>query len=85
MARICYVTGKRRTTGTKIHRKGIAKKAGGIGTHTPAKTLRTFKPNVQKVRIKLPNGQVKRVWVSAKALKAGLVEKAARVPAKASA
>ncbi|MGC9449877.1 MAG: 50S ribosomal protein L28 [Oceanipulchritudo sp.] len=76
MARICSVTGKRRTTGSKIHRKGLTKKSGGIGTHIAKITKRTFKPNVQRVRVRMPNGQVKRVWVSAKALKAGLVEKA---------
>ena len=37
---------------------------------------RTFKPNVQRVRVRTATGAVKRVWVSAKALKAGLVEKA---------
>jgi large subunit ribosomal protein L28 len=76
MARICSVTGKRRTSGSKIHRKGLTKKSGGIGTHIAKITKRTFKPNVQRVRVRMPNGQIKRVWVSAKALKAGLVEKA---------
>ena len=76
MARICSVTGKRRVTGSIIHRKGLTKKSGGIGTHVAKITKRTFKPNVQRVRVKLPSGQIKRVWVSVKALKAGLVEKA---------
>ena len=76
MARICSVTGKRRVSGNKIHRKGLTKKSGGIGTHIAKITKRTFKPNVQRVRVRMPNGQVKRVWVSAKALKAGKVEKA---------
>ena len=76
MARICSVTGKRRVSGSRIHRKGLTKKSGRIGTHISKITKRTFKPNVQRVRVRMPNGQVKRVWVSAKALKAGLVEKA---------
>lgn len=75
MSRICSVTGKRRVSGSKIHRKGLTKKSGGIGTHIAKITKRTFKPNVQRVRVRMPDGQVKRVWVSAKALKAGLVEK----------
>jgi len=75
MARICFVTGKTRTVGSKIHRKGLTKKSGGIGTHVAKKTKRTFKPNVQRVRVRLPGGAVKRVWVSAKALKAGKVDK----------
>ena len=76
MSRICSVTGKRRVSGSKIHRKGLTKKSGGIGTHIAKITKRTFKPNVQRVRVRMPNGQVKRVWVCCKALKAGKVEKA---------
>ncbi|NBD37392.1 MAG: 50S ribosomal protein L28 [Verrucomicrobia bacterium] len=76
MARICSVTGKRRVSGNRIHRKGLTKKSGGIGTHIAKISKRTFKPNVQRVRVRLPNGQVKRMWVSTKALKAGKVTKA---------
>ncbi len=76
MARICAITGKRPTRGSKIHRKGLTKKSGGIGTHVAKVTKRDFKPNVQRVRVRLPNGQVKRMWVSVKALKAGKVQKA---------
>ena len=76
MSRICSVTGKRRVSGSRIHRKGLTKKSGGIGTHISKVVKRTFKPNVQRVRVRLANGQVKRVWVSAKALKAGKVTKA---------
>ena len=75
MSRICSVTGKRRVSGSRIHRKGLTKKSGGIGTHISKIVKRTFKPNVQRVRVRMPSGQTKRVWVSAKALKAGLVEK----------
>lgn len=76
MSRICAITGKRPTRGSIIHRKGLTKKSGGIGTHVAKVTKRDFKPNVQRVRVRLPNGQVKRMWVSAKALKAGKVQKA---------
>lgn len=76
MARICAVTGKRPTTGGKIIRKGLTKKSGGIGTSLVKVTKRKFRPNVQRVRVKLPSGEVKRMWVSVKALKSGKVEKA---------
>ena len=76
MSHICAITGKRPTKGGIIHRRGLTKKSGGIGTHVAKITKRTFKPNTQRVRVRLPNGQVKRIWVSAKALKAGKVEKA---------
>lgn len=76
MASICQITGKRPTTGSRIHRKGQSKKSGGIGTHVTKVTKRKFKPNVQKVRIVTANGGVKRISVSCKALKAGKVTKA---------
>ncbi|KXU37004.1 50S ribosomal protein L28 [Cephaloticoccus primus] len=76
MARICAITGKRPTKGSIIHRKGIAKKSGGIGTHITGITARKFRPNLQRIRVKLPNGGTKRMLVSVKALKAGLVQKA---------
>lgn len=75
MARICQITGKRPTKGSIIHRKGQSKKSGGIGTHVTKVTPRKFRPNLQRVRVKLPNGQTKRILVSVKAIKAGLVQK----------
>lgn len=76
MARICAITGKRPIRGNIIHRKGLTKKSGGIGTSVTKITKRTFRPNVQHVRVRLENGQVKRLWVSTRALKAGKVQKA---------
>lgn len=63
-------------TGRVINRKGQAKKSGGIGTHVTKAVRRTFRPNLQRIRVRLPNGQVKRMWVSVKAIKAGKVVKA---------
>jgi large subunit ribosomal protein L28 len=76
MAKICSITGRRPTTGSKIHRKGQTKKSGGIGTHITKVVKRTFFPNIQRIRVRLPNGQIKRMDVSVKAIKAGLVQKA---------
>lgn len=76
MARICKITGKRPVKGSIIHRKGQSKKSGGIGTHVTAKTRRWFKPNLQKVKVRLPNGTVKRILVAVKAIKAGKIQKA---------
>jgi large subunit ribosomal protein L28 len=76
MSRICAVTGKGPVKGNNIHRKGQSKKSGGIGTHITTITPRKFRPNLQRIKIKLPNGGTKRVLVSVKAIKAGLVEKA---------
>jgi large subunit ribosomal protein L28 len=76
MTKICVITGRRPVKGNIINRKGQSKKSGGIGTHVTSITKRKFRPNLQKVRIRLANGGTKRVWVSVKALKAGLVQKA---------
>jgi large subunit ribosomal protein L28 len=77
MSRICSVTGKGPTKGSIVHRRGVFKKAGGIGTHVTKRTRRAFRPNLQRIRVQLPSGQIKRVWVSVKVLKAGLVQKVA--------
>jgi large subunit ribosomal protein L28 len=75
MSRICAVTGRRPVKGSIINRKGQSKKSGGIGTHVTSITKRKFRPNLQRIRIKTANGGTKRVWVSVKAIKSGLVEK----------
>ena len=76
MARICAITGKRPVKGNIIHRKGQSKKSGGIGTHVTSITKRKFRPNLQRIRVKLANGGTKRMLVCVKAIKAGLVQKA---------
>ena len=76
MAKVCVITGRRPVKGSIINRKGQSKKSGGIGTHVTSITKRKFRPNLQRVRIVTANGGTKRVWVSVKALKAGLVTKA---------
>ena len=76
MARICAITGKRPVKGKIINRKGQSKKSGGICTHVTSLTTRLFRPNLQWIKVKLPNGGSTRLWVSVKAIKAGLVQKA---------
>ena len=76
MGREGAVTGKKATVGRRIVRKGLAKKKGGIGLHVTSATKRTFKPNLQRVKVRCENGTVKRMWVSTKALRSGQVAKA---------
>jgi large subunit ribosomal protein L28 len=76
MARICAITGKGPVKGRIIHRKGQYRSEGGIGTHIVKTTKRVFRPNLQRVRVRLPNGTVKRILVSVKAIKAGKIQKA---------
>lgn len=57
-----YITGKKTTF-------------GNTRSHSLNSTRRTWKPNLQKVRI-LVDGKPKRVWVSAKTLKSGKITRA---------
>lgn len=84
MARICEVCDKKPLTGKQIARRGISKKAGGIGLKTTGITTRRFLPNLQSVRA-LVNGGVRVLRVCTKCLKSGKVTKAPirRIPSKA--
>ncbi|AIC94877.1 MULTISPECIES: 50S ribosomal protein L28 [Bacillaceae] len=61
MARECYITGRKARSGNKR-------------SHAMNKTKRRWGANVQKVRI-MVDGKPKRVYVSARALKSGKVER----------
>lgn len=63
MARKCYVTGK----------NGMSGNTKSFSLHTEK---RRWKSNLQKVRIIDEDGNVKRVYVSTRALKSGLVKRA---------
>ncbi len=70
MSKVCSITNARPTKGSKIHRRGLAKKKGGIGQHVTKSVPRTFGPNLKKKRIWV--GELKRfvtVKLSARALK----------------
>ena len=66
MARKCYVTGLGTVTGNNR-------------PHSLKATRRTWKANLQKVRIVDADGKVKRVYVSTRALRSGLVKRAGTV------
>lgn len=59
----CYITGKTTTTGNRR-------------SHALNATRRTWKANLQTVHIKDENGNVKKVKISAKALKNLKIERA---------
>lgn len=61
MAKQCYVTGRKA-------------KSGNRRSHAMNKSKRTWGANLQKVRI-LVDGKPKKVWVSARALKSGKVQR----------
>jgi large subunit ribosomal protein L28 len=70
MSRVCQITGAKPVRGNKIHRKGLAKKKGGIGQHVTANTPRTFMPNLKTRRVWVPElGKHVTVKLTARALK----------------
>ena len=75
MPRVCEFTGKRTTRGFKYTLRGRKKYLGGVGTKITGKTKRTFKPNIQTVNALMPDGSVRKVKASTKAIKMGLITK----------
>ena len=71
MSRVCEVTGRRTQVGHAVERRGLAKKEGGVGRRVTGRSKRTFKPNIQTVRVLTPDGQVLRMKLSTKAIKGG--------------
>lgn len=61
MAKECYFTGRKA-------------RSGNSRSHAMNATKRQFGANLQKVRI-MVDGKPKRVWVSARALKSGKVQR----------
>lgn len=82
MARVCEYCGKRTESGGMIARRGLSKRKGGVGLKTTGRTLRKFKPNIQRVRA-IVDGQATRVRLCTRCLKRGKVTKSARGPLRA--
>ena len=74
MPRVCAISGKKTHIGRHYTRRGLAKKKGGVGRKITGKTARTFKPNLQKIRV-VVNGRVVRMKVAAKFIRRGMVQK----------
>ncbi len=54
MSRVCSITKAKPSKGSVIHRRGLAKKKGGIGQHVTKVVTRDF----------LPNLHTKLIWVA---------------------
>ncbi len=74
MARVCEICGKRTQRGNKIAIRGKAKHLGGVGTKITGKVRRTFKPNLQRIRVQV-GGSVQRKTVCTRCLRSGRVQK----------
>ena len=70
MSKVCTITGAHVSRGHVIHRRGLAKKKGGIGQHVTANTKRTFTPNLKERRLWVPElNRFIKVKLTARALK----------------
>lgn len=70
MSRVCSITGAKPAKGSTIHRRGLAKKKGGIGMHVTKVVPREFVPNLKTKRIWVPElNKFVRVKLTARALK----------------
>lgn len=70
MSKVCSITGSRVTRGSTIHRRGMAKKKGGVGRHVTKNVRREFHPNLHEHRIWVPElKKFVRIRVTARGLK----------------
>ena len=70
MSRICSITGVGVSRGSVIHRRGMAKKKGGVGRHVTKNVPRTFSPNLKTKRLWVPElNDFVTVKLTARALK----------------
>ena len=74
MARVCDICGKKTASGGTIARRGLPKRSGGVGLRITGRTLRKFRPNLQKVRA-VVNGKTVRQTVCTRCIKSGRVVK----------
>ena len=70
MSKVCSITGSKATRGSIIHRRGMAKKKGGVGRHVTKNVPRIFGPNLHEHRVWVPElKKFVRVRVTARGLK----------------
>jgi large subunit ribosomal protein L28 len=73
MGRHCEVSGKKTVFGNQITTRGKAKYLGGVGTKVTGISRRTFKPNLQEIKVWLPNGKTRRVRVATSVIRMGML------------
>jgi large subunit ribosomal protein L28 len=75
MAWKCETCGKQPSRGNKIETRGKAKYLGGVGTKITGITGREFRPNLQRVRVTLPNGTHTSMRVCTQCIRSGVIRK----------
>lgn len=78
MARVCEICGKGTQRGNRVETRGKAKYLGGVGTKVTGITRRTFKPNLQRVKIAVTQGGARFAQVCTQCIRSGAIKKAVR-------
>lgn len=73
MGRQCDVSGKKTSFGNNVTTRGKAKYLGGVGTKCTGISRRTFKPNLQRIHIWLPNGKTTHIKVATSVIRSGKI------------
>ena len=73
MAQACQVCGRKPSTGNQVTIRGKAKYLGGVGKKTTGISRRTFKPNLQRIHIWLPNGTTRYIRVATSVIRSGVL------------
>ncbi len=79
MSKSCYFTERSVGFGNSKQYRGKAKYLGGVGKKITGISRRKVKPNLQKVKC-VVDGEVKRIWVSAAAIRSGFVVRPTKKP-----
>ncbi|MFH1707584.1 MAG: 50S ribosomal protein L28 [Planctomycetota bacterium] len=74
MPNVCELCRRGTQVGNTVTRRGLAKHRGGVGLKTTGITRRTFKVNLQKIRV-LEKGVARRMKICTHCLKAGKITK----------
>lgn len=77
MGRVCEICGKGPQVGNQVTTRGKQKYLGGVGTKITGATRRTFKPNLQRIKI-TKNGTNKTVLACTQCIRSGAVVKAVK-------
>lgn len=73
MGRECEVSGKKTSFGNHVTTRGKKKYLGGVGTKITGISRRTFKPNLQRIHVWLPNGTTRYVRVATSVIRTGML------------
>ena len=79
MSQECEICGKKPQSGNQVEIRGKAKYLGGVGTKVTGITRRRFSPNLQRVRVTMPNGAPQRLRVCVQCIRSGAIVKRVRL------